>query len=92
MSDEPVQDVARLYSEGDPVRVVVLDIDLEKKRLSLGLKQSYFDADDISAVRRPGKKQKKKAEERPPADVEDALGQVAQPPKSRFSASFSPGQ
>jgi len=41
-----VEDIASLYTVGDPVRVAILSIDEEKKRLSLGLKQSYFENDD----------------------------------------------
>lgn len=41
-----MEDIASLYTVGDPVRVAILSIDEEKKRLSLGLKQSYFENDD----------------------------------------------
>jgi rRNA biogenesis protein RRP5 len=35
-----------LYAEGDKVKAIVLTVDLEKKRVSLGLKPSYFENDD----------------------------------------------
>jgi rRNA biogenesis protein RRP5 len=35
-----------LYDEGDKVKVIVLNVDTERKRVSLGLKASYFESDD----------------------------------------------
>ena len=35
-----------MYDEGDKVKVIVLSVDREKKRVSLGLKASYFENDD----------------------------------------------
>jgi rRNA biogenesis protein RRP5 len=50
MADRAVKDARTLYKEGDRVKARVLKVDLEKKRISLGLKPSYFtdgDADDM---------------------------------------------
>merc|ERR1712093_167202 len=38
-----VVDVKKLYEEGDVVRAKILNLDREKKRISFGLKASYFD-------------------------------------------------
>jgi len=40
------EELNQLYSEGDRVRVVVLDVDVDNKRLSLGMKQSYFEEEE----------------------------------------------
>lgn len=42
IADNKVEDVSKLYSEGDPVKAKILSIDLEKRRISFGLKASYF--------------------------------------------------
>ncbi|KAK3302297.1 uncharacterized protein B0T15DRAFT_542562 [Chaetomium strumarium] len=50
MADRAIKDARTLYNEGDRVKARVLKVDLEKKRISLGLKPSYFkdgEADDI---------------------------------------------
>ncbi|KAL2135462.1 hypothetical protein VTI74DRAFT_8448 [Chaetomium olivicolor] len=50
MADRAVKDARTLYNEGDRVKARVLKVDLEKKRINLGLKPSYFkdgDADDM---------------------------------------------
>ncbi|KAI8601950.1 hypothetical protein EDD21DRAFT_91525 [Dissophora ornata] len=46
ISENRVPDVSKLYSVGDPVKAKILDIDLEKKRISFGLKSSYFEEGD----------------------------------------------
>jgi rRNA biogenesis protein RRP5 len=46
MAEIPVADARKLYTEGDKVKAIVLEIDVEKKRISFGLKPSYFDTDD----------------------------------------------
>lgn len=43
VSDTTVKDIQQLYSPGDQVKAKVLEIDLEKRRLSFGLKASYFE-------------------------------------------------
>jgi rRNA biogenesis protein RRP5 len=43
MAEDRVLDVKRLYTEGDTVKAKVLKLDSEKKRISFGLKASYFD-------------------------------------------------
>jgi rRNA biogenesis protein RRP5 len=50
MADRAVKDARTLYNEGDRVKARVLKVDLEKKRINLGLKPSYFkdgEADDM---------------------------------------------
>ncbi|AEO69107.1 uncharacterized protein THITE_2119136 [Thermothielavioides terrestris NRRL 8126] len=50
MADRAVKDAKTLYNEGDRVKARVLKVDLEQKRISLGLKPSYFkdgEADDV---------------------------------------------
>ncbi|KAF9954571.1 rRNA biogenesis protein rrp5 [Mortierella alpina] len=46
ISENHVPDVTKLYAVGDPVKAMILDIDLEKKRISFGLKSSYFEEGD----------------------------------------------
>ncbi|KAG0199143.1 rRNA biogenesis protein rrp5 [Mortierella sp. GBA30] len=46
ISENHVPDVSKLYAVGDPVKAKILDIDLEKKRISFGLKSSYFEEGD----------------------------------------------
>ncbi|KAI1116184.1 hypothetical protein F5Y14DRAFT_408468 [Nemania sp. NC0429] len=46
MAEKPVQDARKLLNEGDAVKAIILDIDLQKKRVSLGLKPSYFEDQD----------------------------------------------
>jgi rRNA biogenesis protein RRP5 len=41
-----LEDFQRLYDAGDKVKVIVLNVDQEKKRVSLGLKASYFENED----------------------------------------------
>lgn len=51
IADQRVQDVRTVYNEGDKVKARVLDVDVEKRRISLGLKASYFvegDSDEES--------------------------------------------
>ena len=43
MAEHRVSDVKKIYKEGDMVRAKVLKLDLEKRRISFGLKASYFD-------------------------------------------------
>lgn len=40
-----VEDVRKLYSAGDVVKAKVLDVNVEDRKISLGLKASYFDKD-----------------------------------------------
>jgi rRNA biogenesis protein RRP5 len=39
-------DFKKLYDEGDKVKAIVLSVDNDKRRVSLGLKASYFEDDD----------------------------------------------
>jgi rRNA biogenesis protein RRP5 len=36
-----------MFREGDKVKVVILSINLEKRKIGFGLKPSYFDAEDF---------------------------------------------
>lgn len=45
MAEKPVQDATKLYKEGDAVKAVVLEVDVNKKRINFGLKPSLFDED-----------------------------------------------
>ncbi|KAK4252154.1 hypothetical protein C7999DRAFT_27398 [Corynascus novoguineensis] len=50
MADRAVKDARALYNEGDRVKARVLKVDVDKKRINLGLKPSYFkddEADDM---------------------------------------------
>ena len=42
IAEGKVQDVKKLYDEGDAVKARVLKVDLDKRRISFGLKASYF--------------------------------------------------
>ena len=42
MADEPIADARLLYQEGDSVKVKVLTVDQESRRVSLGMKTSYI--------------------------------------------------
>ena len=46
IAEERIADVRKLYSEGDIVKAKVLKVDLDKRRISFGLKASYFDAEE----------------------------------------------
>ena len=40
-----IQDVRKLYAEGDAVKAKVLSVNVETRKISLGLKASYFESD-----------------------------------------------
>lgn len=42
IADEEIEDISKLYEVGDPVKAKILRVDSKKKRVSLGLKASYF--------------------------------------------------
>ncbi|GJJ09847.1 hypothetical protein Clacol_004071 [Clathrus columnatus] len=42
-----IQQVLQGFAVGDPVKAIILEIDLEKRRISFGLKPSYFSPSDI---------------------------------------------
>lgn len=46
MAEKPVKDARKLYSPGDAVKARIMKIDIEKKKLSFGLKPSYFEGED----------------------------------------------
>ncbi|KAF4120354.1 rRNA biogenesis protein RRP5 [Geosmithia morbida] len=46
MAEKPVEDATKLYKEGDVVKAIILSIDAKKKRISFGLKPSFFDDED----------------------------------------------
>jgi rRNA biogenesis protein RRP5 len=43
MAEKRVHDVKKLYDEGDAVKAIVLKLDPDARRISLGLKASYFE-------------------------------------------------
>lgn len=45
-----VEDVRKLYSAGDVVKAKVLSVDIAGRKISLGLKATYFDDEDDEAV------------------------------------------
>ncbi|OTB07141.1 hypothetical protein M426DRAFT_318169 [Hypoxylon sp. CI-4A] len=45
MAEKPVQDARKLLSDGDAVKAIILKLDKQKKRISFGLKPSYFEDD-----------------------------------------------
>ncbi|KAG0135944.1 hypothetical protein HOY82DRAFT_479619 [Tuber indicum] len=47
IADSAIDDISKLYAIGDPVKAKIISIDLEKKRISFGLKSSYF-KDEVS--------------------------------------------
>jgi rRNA biogenesis protein RRP5 len=47
LSDKPVAKIESLYSPGDPVKAYIIKVDKEKRRISFGLKASYFDENDL---------------------------------------------
>ncbi|KAJ3129922.1 rRNA biogenesis protein rrp5 [Nowakowskiella sp. JEL0407] len=47
LSDKPVTDITKLYTVGDVVKAIILKKNDEKHKLSLGLKASYFTAEDL---------------------------------------------
>jgi rRNA biogenesis protein RRP5 len=49
MAETRVEDVKKLYEEGDAVKAIILKVELEKKRISLGLKASYLESGIESA-------------------------------------------
>ncbi|ORX90106.1 nucleic acid-binding protein [Basidiobolus meristosporus CBS 931.73] len=49
VSDTKVQDLNKLYSVGDRVKAVILKIDTENKKVSFGLKATYFNDDDMES-------------------------------------------
>ncbi|KAJ3098421.1 hypothetical protein HDU97_004005 [Phlyctochytrium planicorne] len=61
ISDIPFTSIASLYEIGDPVKAIILKVDKEKKKISFGLKASYFDEADASDDE----------EDKPAMDVDD---------------------
>ncbi|KAJ3411723.1 hypothetical protein HDV05_001783 [Chytridiales sp. JEL 0842] len=47
LSDKPVAKIESLYSPGDSVKAYIIKVDTEKRRISFGLKASYFDESDL---------------------------------------------
>lgn len=47
LSDNAKADAVRAYAVGDRVKAVILKLDVEKKRVSFGLKPSYFSEEDL---------------------------------------------
>jgi rRNA biogenesis protein RRP5 len=47
ISDNSISNLSALFGEGDRVKVKILTINSEKKQLSLGMKASYFEENDV---------------------------------------------
>ena len=43
IADNAIEDISNLYAIGDPVKAKILSLNPEKKRISFGLKASYFE-------------------------------------------------
>ncbi|KAI9790581.1 MAG: rRNA biogenesis protein rrp5 [Piccolia ochrophora] len=69
MAERKVEDVRKLYDEGDVVKAKVLKIYPEKRRINFGLKASYFEGLDIA--------EDSKADQGEDDDLDDDLGGVA---------------
>ncbi|KAI0844161.1 nucleic acid-binding protein [Daldinia vernicosa] len=50
MAEKSVQDARKLFAEGDVVKAIILKLDKQKKRISFGLKPSYFEGVDDMEV------------------------------------------
>ncbi|RPB10143.1 nucleic acid-binding protein [Morchella conica CCBAS932] len=46
IADGVVEDIGKLYAEGDPVKAKILKVDVQKGRVSFGLKASFFEDED----------------------------------------------
>lgn len=46
LAEKPVQDARKLLSEGDAVKAIILDINIQKRRVTFGLKPSYFEDEE----------------------------------------------
>lgn len=46
MAEKPIKDARKLYSPGDIVKARILKVDVDQKKISFGLKPSYFGDDD----------------------------------------------
>lgn len=46
MAEKPVKDAKKLYSPGDVVKARIMKIDLQKRKISFGLKPSYFEDEE----------------------------------------------
>ena len=42
MAERSIKDARKLYSEGDKVKARIMKVDTKQRRISLGLKPSYF--------------------------------------------------
>ncbi|OZJ03378.1 hypothetical protein BZG36_04497, partial [Bifiguratus adelaidae] len=69
ISDTRVSDLSKIYEVGDPVKAIILDIVPESRKISFGLKSSYFDAEDLEESEDEG-------EEDDGEDVEYIMDQV----------------
>ncbi|KAF2773115.1 nucleic acid-binding protein [Teratosphaeria nubilosa] len=78
VASKRVEDVRKLYSEGDLVKAKILAIDPEKRKISLGLKASYFTGGDVAVEDGDGDSEDAGVEVdvESEADDEDAQGGV----------------
>ena len=82
MAEKRVHDVKKLYDEGDSVKAIVLKLDPEKKRISFGLKASYFgngapseeesDNEDLGGMQ--GVRLRDSSEEKQPSSIHEGDG------------------
>lgn len=50
ISDRPIDDLSKIFTVGEPVRVKVLSVDKDKGRVSLGMKASYLnEAEEVAS-------------------------------------------
>lgn len=73
MAETPVEDARKFYEKDDIVKAKILKIDSEKGRMSLGLKASYFEAEDTESEDDDGTdgEEKNGMEDEEPSDSDD---------------------
>lgn len=71
VASKRVEDVRKLYSEGDVVKAKVMSVDVEKRKISLGLKASYFADDDGDEEMESGDDEEEAGVELGAMDVDD---------------------
>lgn len=75
IADQKVLDIKSLYDQGDKVKAKVLSVDLEKRRISFGLKASYF-ADDVAMSENDIDSDEDKAQESADEEMMDVDGGI----------------
>ncbi|KAF9160265.1 rRNA biogenesis protein rrp5 [Actinomortierella ambigua] len=72
ISENHVPDVSKLYTVGDPVKAKILDIDMDQKRISFGLKSSYFEEGDAEEEGEESEDEDEEVAEGSDVEMEDA--------------------